>query len=362
MALKSLFFLLVISFGFSAAKAVSPNDVTVLLPLPLSADFSQLLGTQDQGPLGKLLSTKAYSKFNQMVPEHKNDVVWNDQLKVIGLRIDPCFVEGEGPVACRRQVRLVWQPIVFKKNLPEARDAAIHSFYDFDEKQFEQLKTAWFKVASGKDTDSLQIQPQILQEGWQGKYWQNLRQVILQNCGEKNLARMTTMNVMSGEQLWIFAGFDLVNGEPEPIKIPRFFAKFSQGVISGSSAFKGFTGGLMPTPEADSEVGEFLKDSFAFKKNYSEDHIRSLIAKIKEYEDPKKHNPGTLDCASCHMADAIHRWGKFHYPNWDWSEKSSAPGPLRTNQLRAFGYFMMWPVTSQRVINETEEVVKAFAK
>ncbi len=343
-------------------EAVSRNDVSVLLPLPAAADFSQLLSPAEQGAQGPLLSLNAFKKMNELVPEHENPVVWREQLRVIALRIDPCFIEGEGPQPCRRQIRLVWQPIIYKNQKPEARDAAIHSFYEFDEITFEKIKSQWMVVAQGNASDVLGIHPQIFKEGWQGSYWQNLRKVILENCGEKTLVRMTTMNVMGGEQMWIFAGFDIKDGEVLPIQIPRFFSKMSQGVISGSSASKGFTGGLMPAPEVDSDVGEFLEDSFSFRKTYSEEQIRSVVQKALDYENPAKHNPGTLDCASCHMAEAIHRWGRFHYPKWDWTEKSPAPGPLRTNQLRSFGYFMTWPVTSQRVINETEEVVKAFAR
>ncbi len=359
--LKKFIFILIFLLNLGHFSwAISPNDVSILLPLPTPVDFLNLLTPEDHGPEGALLYLPAFKKMNELVPEHENAVVWKNQLRVVALRLDPCFVEGVGPKPCRRQIRLVWQPIVFKNAKPEARDAAVHSFYEFDEVTFQKIKMDWFRVANGKASDELQIHPQILQEGWQGEYWQNLRRVILQYCGEKNLIRMTTMNVMGGEQMWIFAGFDIVNGEVIPMQVPRFFNKMSQGVISSSSANKGFTGGLMPAPEVDAEVGEFLEDSFSFKRNYSEEQVRAVIVKAKEYESPAKHNPGTLDCASCHMADSIHRWGKLNFPKWDWSEKTPSNGPLRTNQLRAFGYFMSWPVTSSRVVNETEEVVRGW--
>lgn len=358
--LKKIILILISCLSFADfSQAISPNDVSVLLPLPTPVDFASLLKPEDRGPVGALLYLPAYKKMNELVPEHENDVVWKDQLRVIGLRIDPCFVEGVGPTPCRRQVRLVWQPVVFKNNKAEARDAAVHSFYEFDDVTFEQIKQQWFSVTKSKAQDDLQIHPQILQEGFQGAYWQNLRRLILKYCGEKNLTRMTTMNVMGGEQMWIFAGFDIVNGQVIPMQIPRFFAKTSQGVISSSSAAKGFTGGLMPAPEVDADVGEFLEDSFQFKRTYSEEQVRAVILKAKDYEDPRKHNPGTLDCASCHMADSIHRWGKLNFPAWDWSESSPNPGPLRTNQLRAFGYFISWPVTSSRVVNETAAVIRS---
>lgn len=179
---------------------------------------------------------------------------------------------------------------------------------------------------------------------------------------------MTAMNVMAGEQLWIFAGFDIENGQAKPMTIPRIKGR-TQGVIQSSSQFQSFTGGMMPPPEEDAEFGKFVSDSSTTKKKFTEAQIKTLMGKVQEYENPEKHNPGTLDCASCHLANMGHQWGQLNFKQWNWENEfkniayqsswnleNTSKGPLRTNQLRAFGYFMAWPAISQRVINETAAV------
>jgi hypothetical protein len=170
---------------------------------------------------------------------------------------------------------------------------------------------------------------------------------------------------MSGEQLWIFMGFDVVSGKTTPVPISRI-GRTSQGVIISSSGFKNFNGRVMPPPQQDPETVRFIADSVSFRKNMTEKDVKALIGTMYGYENPQKHNPGTLDCVSCHVANSATQWGEVNFPQWDWNADFQAPryrgagnlsnitrGPLRTNQLRAFGYFQSQPAISQRVINET---------
>lgn len=364
MNFRHLVFPLVLLTGLSA-RALSLNDLTILLPLPQKSEFTQMLSPEDGGAQGPLLAKRTYQEVVQLVPEFPNHIIWRDSLRVIGVRIDPCFTEGHGPLECRRQIRLVWQPVIFTSEGTETRDAAIHSFYEFDEATFAQVWKDWQKLSSGSSTDPMQVHPVLKSQGYKGAYWKYLRALLLKYCGEKNLTRMTAMNVMAGEQMWIFAGFDIKNGEPEPIMIPRLRGR-SQGVIQSSSQFQSFSGGMRPNPQEDPEFAQLVSDSSTTKKRFSEEQIKALMGKVHEYEHPAKHNPGTLDCASCHLANMSHQWGQLNFKNWDWNNEfkniafqsrwnltNTTLGPVRTNQLRAFGYFAAWPALSQRVINET---------
>lgn len=355
------------------SQALSLNDLTLLLPLPTPEEFQTLLSPGEKGAQGPLLSQKTFEELPQLVPEVENEITWQDSLRVIGVRIDPCFTEGVGPQACRRQIRLVWQPVFFISGDANTRDAAVHSFYDFDEVTFAELWKSWPKSENEKQLDPLMIQPLMKQEGLHGVTWQKVRALILKYCGEKNLTRMTAMNVMAGEQMWIFMGYDIQNGIHTPIKIPRIH-RGAQGVIQSSSSSRSFTGGMRPAPLEDSDFGKFVADSITAKKSYSEVQIKNMMGKVHEYENPTKHNPGTLDCASCHLAHTVHRWGLLNMTHWDWRRdfsqvtyqspfnlENTSPGPLRTNQLRAFGYFMKWPVFSQRVVNETAAVAESLS-
>lgn len=351
--------------------AMSLNDVTILIPLPSISEVPLMLGPAETGTQGPLLSKKIFLSLIQLVPEVSNDVIWKDSLKVVGVRLDPCFVEGTGPIACRRQIRLVWQPVHFMEYSVQTRDAAVHSFYDFDESTFTQLLTDWRKLSSGSESDALQVHPRIKQEGLSGPYWTYLKQLLLRYCGERNLTRMTAMNVMGGEQLWIFTGVDIEAGRTKPLQIPRI-GRPSQGVIQSSSESQSFTGGMKPEPLDDQDFSQLVSDSHTTKATFSEQELKALMGKVQDYENPEKNNPGTLDCASCHLANTAHQWGKLNFKNWDWKNDfkdhayqsswnltKAGEGPLRTNQLRAFGYFIAFPAISQRVVNETAAVAEA---
>lgn len=363
---KNAFFVVASLFLSFSAGAMSLNDLSILLPLPSSAtEMSLLIKPQDSGPQGLIFSKKVFSQLLQLIPEVPNTITYRDSLKVIGIRIDPCFVEGEGPQRCRRQIRLVWQPVVTSSGSVTTRDAAVHSFYEFDDATFAQIWNAWGALSSGTSNDALQIHPRLREEGLAGNYWSHLKGLVMQYCGEKTLVRMTAMTVLNGEMMWIFAGFDVNQGNPKQMIIPRI-QKNMQGVISSSSASGAFSGGMSPAPSADPEFDIFTQDSITTKKRFSEAQIKALMGKVHEYENPEKNNPGTLDCASCHLANMAHQWGRVNFSQWDWTAEfknvtyqsswnlnNVTQGPLRTNQLRAFGYFTNQPAISQRVINET---------
>lgn len=359
-------FLFVIWFSISSQVfAVSANDISVLVPLPNEVNFAQMLSPQDQGAQGILIPEKIFAVLPQLVPEYENTVTYRDQLKAVGIRIDPCFVEGVGPWSCRQQIRIVWQPVLVAAQTVTTRDAAVHTFYDFDPVAFQSLWQRWKALSSGDPGEPLQIHPRLAKEGLEGPYWQSLKKLILENCGEKNLTRITAMNVMSGEQLWIFMGFEVQQGQTSPIEIARI-QRPSQGVIISSPGFKHFNGKVMPPPKQDPDFVNFVADSISVKKYFSEEQIKTLMGKIIAYENPQTHNPGTLDCVSCHVAQSAVQWGKSHFSQWNWDldfAKDRYPGgdelsnvtqgPLRTNLLRAFGYFHNQPAISQRVINES---------
>ena len=85
---------------------------------------------------------------------------------------------------------------------------------------------------------------------------------------------------------------------------------------------------------------------------------------------PKLHNPGTVDCVSCHVAQPAKIWAMRQYPwlqldnvsrdiiyNSKLNIRNMSPMQMHTNIVRAFGYFMNQPFVAQRTINESAEVV-----
>lgn len=331
-------------------------DVAVLLPLANTAERIELhLKPSDQGRQGELLPQHLGENLLDLIPEASNAAAWSS-LRVLAVRVDPCFVEGSGPWRCQAQVRLVWQPILKRGvRLIEARDAAVHSFYNLSKRQFEAFLRQWSEVSAEGQELVLGIHPLIAAEGLEGETWNRMKEVLLNFIGEERLVRVTQMNVLAGEQIWTFAGFDYNQGQVTPIVIPLVGEK-TQGVIQGSST-QVFSGRMVP--EMPSPLGRFIENSRVLE-SYTDEQVRSLIQEVADLENPRLHNSGTVDCASCHMAHSVHQWlsgnvDLFRY-QVEWGEVPRVvPGPVRTNQLRAMGYFSRWPVISTRTLTESQE-------
>lgn len=351
--------------------AFSMNDVSVLLPLPSSQEIKELIGPESTGAKGALLPRNVYDRLPSLTPDTKPDIVYKELLHVVAIRIDPCFVEGIGPKSCHRQIRMIWQPIVAFEGETFTRDAAVHTFYEFDEKEWREVIEEWKKFSEPEAGEALSVHPRLVSERFSGAFWASVRTAILKFCGSENLTRATAMNVMNGEQVWAFAGVDVRKTEITSIMIPRV-GRTVQGIVMGTANTDEFTGSIRPAAAADPELEAFVQDSIGMKKNEKE--LLSMIKRIHEYENPKLNNPGTVDCVSCHLAQSARAWAQTNFQSWDWKSEFkdqiySAPlnitnaseMPFKSNHFRAFGYFYDKAMISQRVINESAEVVQALS-
>ncbi len=369
MKLRNLLSLFCLLFSFKL-QALGLNDLSVLIPLPKIAEAPLMLAPYTEGPQGILLSKKNYSKLFKLVVDNSNEEVWRDQLKVVAIRLDPCFVEGTGPLACRRQIRLVWQPVIEKENELTTRDASLHSFYEFNENEFSTILNEWKTWANTNKSLPLNVHPLLKKEGLAGKHWKKLSSLILKYCGEKNLVRMTSMGLSGSEQLWVFSGID-INPETtlsKEMMIPRIQTTI-QTITQSSFDPHEFWGALTPAPNADLEFNLLVEDSMFFRKRNTETEVRKVVKSYLSFENPKKHNTGTLDCASCHLTSMTHQWTLANYPNLKWDAEfvdvkyqnalnleNITLNKVNPHQFRIFGYFGKEPAISQRVINETAEV------
>ena len=369
MKLRNLFFLLCLLFSLNL-KALGLNDLSILIPLPKSSELPLMLAPYDLGERGTLLAKNHYNKLFKLVLNHSNETLWKEQLKVVAIRIDPCFIEGIGPVPCRRQVRLIWQPVFEKENSLSTRDASLHSFYEFSDEEFSQILNQWKLWSKTNKKLPLTVHPILKKEGLSGAHWNQLRSLILKFCGEKNLVRITAMGLSGSDQLWIFSGLDInpATEKSKEIMIPRIQSTI-QTITQSSFDPNHFWGALTPTPNADHEFNLLVEDSMFFQKHNSEVEVRKVVSSYLAFENPKKHNTGTLDCASCHLTSMTHQWVQSNYPSLKWdiefsdvkynntlNLENTTLNKVNPHQFRIFGYFEKQPAISQRVINETAEV------
>lgn len=363
------------------------NDVSILLPLPKSMEeMNQFLSPVSH----QLLPPSVFKFLPILTPELNQEKNYQNHLKVIAIRFDPCFAEGLSPVGCLSQIRLVWQPIVFKTNpgtgvnTPSTLDTAVHTFYNIASADWKNLLAEVKKISTTDAKAALQIHPTLHAERFDGPYWAELKKIVLKYAGEKNLIRATVMTVRA-DRVWGFQGVDYNSAEGRwgQIEIPTLKSPNHPSAKIVNQAFfiqpesllnlMEFKGGVTLMETSNTTWFRFLSDSVKFRDTATEDEIKTAINIAFKLENPGQHNPGTVDCVSCHLAQTVRLWGENNFAkSWDFNKifkqdqytnstmnlTNTSVNPSFVNRMRAFGYFKDEPIVSQRLINETAEIVK----
>lgn len=353
------------------------NDATVVYPLPKSeAGMNLMVKPQDRGPGGALLP----QKYAQRIPainqgEHAAQTYRN--LRVVAVRFDPCFRSDDD---CHPQVRFVWQPLAkagYGSMSPwglEAKDAAVHTFHTLEPAAFRQLIREYDELIRDSaviDVDTpLQVHPVIRLQGLDGVFSQGLKRLLLKFCGEANLWRVTSMSTMVGGDKWEFGGFNIVNGKPVDIVIPRTGNATKQSFSLSLGTDRDYSNGrISPWPLGEDNINVVLRDSRALGSKDSS-MLKTLGASVARIENPDIHGPDSMDCVSCHSTQVA---GSLLFGRVPWLSRDQqvlrhayrSASPLQNlaatrrspRVFRALGYFEKSPVLSRRVINETAVAV-----
>lgn len=371
----SLIFLLIAITSNAADSFLDLNDVSVLFPLPDAKNWSLLWNGETQASKGALLPLSYLKEVPRLISQTSNPSLYPN-IKVLGVRVDPCFHEGLAPIQCRPQVRLIWQPLQLDQNITSTFDASLHSFYDLTQDEFKNLLNELIALKKTKTDKNeflpLGINPFIKKEGLAGPYTQSFRRIILKYIGEQNLTRITFMQLFMTGKAWIFGGFDFRNGILSPILISRIQSNIQtfNNAVSLDQAFW-FLGGISPEPTNETDNLKILVTDSRVIAPQDEQAIKAAVKSAFRFENPETHNPGTVDCVSCHVAQPAKAWAIRQYPWFQFdilnqqdiyqSERdlrNLSPMQSHTNILRAFGYFANNPFVAQRTINETAAVIK----
>ncbi|MGZ3692317.1 MAG: hypothetical protein ACXVAX_12490 [Pseudobdellovibrio sp.] len=370
---KHLILLFILLSGFTArAQEFGLNDVSVLFPMPASTDIDLLWSGDRMGSQGAILPAYVMDKVPQLLKIADNSQVY-PFIKVVGVRIDPCFMEGLSSVLrCQQQIRMVWQPVSADDDNLTTYDASLHSFYQLSSEQFQQLVTQLKQLNSQfphDETLALGVHPVIKAQGIKGDYFKAFTDIILSYVGEKNLSRVTFMALGQEGNTWTFGGFDILNGNWTAINIARLqkttIQVFKNAIRPLPIKFKGT---LTPEPTGQDLITYLIGDSDQVDLTHEQD-IRSAVRAAFKIENPQLNNPGTVDCVSCHVAQEAKLWAINKFSTLDFltenenviyqsrfSLNNVSPLQDKTNVTRAFGYFLSDAVTSQRTINESAVV------
>lgn len=358
---------------WAQARSWDLNDVSYLMPLPANIGQDSLLRIDTSAAGGALLDPELVKKMPRLVMSLSDRGIL-ESLRVVGVRIDPCFPMPT-PMDCQRQVRLIWQIIVQGSDKQvQTLDAALHSFYSLTPVEFEKLlkEISLWKEKFQVKTDGLPLQ---VHPAWQKDKDQSLaliefQSLLLRFVGKKNLFRVTNMLLRGANDMWAFQTFEIHEGKFQMQPIPRLDGRLAQTFVNTAQPPNRFSGsGILPFPTKGDTLNRIVADSGSAMQASEEEILKEFAAAVKA-ENPKEFNAENMDCVSCHVAQSAKLWSlnfrkdvnfsqalkTFEFKNPNYNLENLNPQAANTQNLRAFGYFGSDISLSQRVINESSEV------
>jgi hypothetical protein len=334
--------------------ALGLNDVSILLPLPPSTQ-APVIST-----LGGLVPSDVFTRVVVM-PGDVDVSGGIDEFHLVAIRFDLC--DRPTPGACATgddgRLRLVFQP-VFLSGMPQANDVAVHAFYPIPNGELagvvDELR-ALAKLSSTPTGAPLRLTAQS------AAYNDALRALVMRYAGAAKLTRMTlfAQNAFTASLNWAFRGEELKGGAFAPIEIPTVSQVQQRTILVGGDTT------YQTMPVADSPAGFALAiDSAAFGAASPAAQMQALEA-MAEIQNPLKQTAETVQCLGCHVTtfltarraqvagvDPTAVTGRYS-SRFDLTMTGMSTANNRS--LRAFGYLFAEPMISQRVINDSAQVL-----
>ncbi len=334
---------LLVLVGCGAPPVVAPRAVSqdVAFLVPLAAARSFVTGSE-------IVPRALFDRLAPLTVSDEPDALYS-ALSVVGVRLDACFQEGAPPSACQAQVRLVLQPVFDDGSGGiTTRDAAAHVFFATSDAEVVAAVRALIKLRTdSKLTVSASLDaphPGFADANWASKVKAELMPLMTSD----RLVRITSMGVHASGQAWVFSGINITGANATDIDVPTLAVTTEDHVTStgGSTALEVT---LDPVSAAEPSLSPVMSPGGLSQA--TPDQLAAAAASLERLENPAVHNPGTVDCATCHVASltrvALEKRGVvFNSP------VTVSAAFDDTRNLRAFGYFFTKPALSPRLLRE----------
>lgn len=343
-------------------RAVSAADVSILYPLPVGSDLAGYIKPDESGAFGALLPVDVLGANTLITNLDLGDHY--DDLRLIGLRLDPCSARG----GCQPEVRVVFQPIRTAPNatVAEVGDGALHGFYRLPapelERMLEEILAA--KKAFGAAVtygDVLGAQPILSATGASGPFGTALHAIVLRHLGRERLERVTVFqHIFPDQDGWVFAIFEQQAGAF--VGVPIHGTGRATQTLLGPTAREDGGGIESITPAVTTPVVAITRLD---RPVDADDAIRAGFDDAIARQNPDLHTSETSDCASCHLAEAGRRLGETQYALVATAPFTSARSLAYQREshavtnLHAFGYLGRQMSIMQRTANESARVADA---
>lgn len=349
------------------------NDLSVLLPLPDDLARPVLAAVGGDGPplIDRRWFDALVARPADIAPRSGAAAGFGDY-QVVAVRFDLCDRRAIGP--CPRdaagRLRLVLQPLYTRgdRTLAQtfAQDIALHAFYPIPPGDLPAVLDELRGLAR------LQPAPRdaplaVSSAARDPAYRAGLRALVLRYARAEALVRLTVIGQIADAAAfaWRFRGLDRRGDGFAPMVIPELAATEQTAQLAGGDTV------YRIAPVADAPAGFALAVNGPRFNAAGNPGQAAALAALAAIQNPRVRGNADTQCVACHvathlMARRTARTGiaAASLPNWFDSPAARAAPNIAGDDarvVRAFGWAGNVPAISQRVANETAEVLAEIA-
>jgi hypothetical protein len=344
--------------------ALGMNDVTILLPLPADATQPVLTGIFDQAvPLVEPAWFDAMVFTRRDLGSKGGEYFTANSFHVVAVRIDLCDRQALGPcpAGADGRLRLVAQPIVGEPNGVHALDIGIHLFYPIPAAELAGVIAELRALAELQDAPD---GPLAVSTGASDPaYLAKLRALVLRYADWHHLVRFTANGQHDGSvgNSWLFRELDqTADGTSyDQIVIPNAQAIQQNALLQGGDV------SYVSSEVTDVPAGLLAAIAGSTFAQLDGAGKAGAVDAIAAMENPTLHDAFDSQCLGCHVGTYIgaYRAGELAIdpatsPSWYHNAKHDLTvAPTNARRVRGLGYFDTEVVISQRVANDTANVL-----
>ncbi len=351
----------------SEPHALGMNDVTILLPLPDDPTAPVLSGIFDHGNMVDPAWFDGMVFTRRDLGSKLQDPIYFNakSFHIVAVRVDLCdrSVIGPCPAGVDGRLRLVAQPIYASDAGPAALDVGVHLFYPIPAAELSGVVDELRAIAAIRPVPD----GALAVIAHDPEYLDRLRALVLRYATATNLVRFTAngQKDQSVGNSWLFRQLD---------RTPDGHS-YTEALIPNAQAYQQEallqSGDITYVSEQLTDVPagfQYAVAGLAFRDGTAEQRAGAIDA-IAAMENPTLHDTVDSQCLGCHVGSYIgpYRAGEagidlaasaswYVSPTHDLTVPPSDP-----THLRGLGYFGTTPVISQRVANETANVLDEIA-
>jgi hypothetical protein len=353
--------------------ALGMNDVSILLPLPRNPGtpvIATIAGDDDGAPLVDRDWFDAVVGERHDLGPKVGESAGFASFHVVAIRFDLCdrSTIGVCPPDVDGRLRLVLQPCVTSGGVVLTQDVAIHAFYPIAAAELASVVGELRALAriQGAPADApLAVSPAAA--AGNAAYLARLRRLVLRYARADQLARLTVIGQQAGSAAfaWRFRGLDRGHDRGidrrVPIEIPGIDARQQSVLLAGGDTV------LLTEPIADQPAGFALAINGARFTAAGPDERRAALEALAEVQDPRRHDAIDTQCLACHVATylTVRRAAAAGVDPGAIAGRFTSSYNLAVDTIagrdprvvRAFGWAGDAPAISQRVANDTAEVL-----